>query len=402
MSRTTQPRIARGGRLSIGKSAARRTGLGVLFVSAMAFLALASSAGAATTVTATVNGAQTGTPTASQPVIATLNTTIDNNGANPPVPIGASGSLTQTFPSEFASNLASFGSCPESKFNDAATPPGGPADPSVSCPANSLVGTGSFKSYVPPFAPGPPGSLVASEKVVIVKDADTGGLAFWTTFQAGGTTSGFAKGTIGTNAAGQTTITWDPSIFQPDYGSQVDLLEFNTTYNDNQSALQTPEPFSNTGCASGSWTFSVTNPFIDGPATQTINASAPCTTLTAPSTAPVAAVVPGTATLKSSKVNVSSLGLGQFKLNCSTAGACVGSFEIRPAGKKSSAKKGPKKPPLAKGSYSIPAGKSGLVPFKLTGKGRSLLAKHDGKLSVHLRLTPTSGKSSVGSLTLQG
>lgn len=379
MSRATQPRTARGTRPSVGCTIGRKC-LVVFSVAAFALLALASSA-SATTVTANVSGAGTGSASSPQGVVATIKTTTDNDTATPPFPVGQTETLSQTFPSEFISNLASFEGCPESKYNGKETSAGGPEDPLVSCPAKSIVGTGSFKSEVSA------GFSVASEEAVIVKDSTTGGLAFWTTFTCcGGAHSGIVPGTVSTNGAGQTVISWDPrEVAEPEGPFTVSVAEFTTVYNDNQAALQTLEPFSNTGCASGTWTFTVTQAFIGGnPATQTANATAPCTVLTPPTA--------GTVTVKSKKVKVSKSGKGKIKLQCSTVGPCAGSFEIRSTGKKKST--------IARGSYSLSPGTTAGVSFKLNSKGKSLLAKHKGKLKTKLKLKQPDGSSTVSSLVL--
>jgi hypothetical protein len=354
----------------------------------VAGLALASSASAATTLSTTAFAAGLGTPGAPQPVSTTLNTTIDNDGAATPMPVAQTATIAQTFPAEFANQLAGFGSCPQPSFDDEKTAPGGPEDPSVSCPANSIVGNGSTKTIT---KAGPSTLIGTSEKVVIVKNATTGGLSLWVSYKAlGSQFSRIAPGTVSTNATGQTVITWDPTAIEPTSGPiVVKLLEFNTAYNANQTALVALEPFANTGCAAGSWAFSVVSTFIGGaPAAETANSTASCST-----TPPV----PGTVTIGSKTVKVSSSGKGKFKVKCGVQGPCAGKFEITPKGKKS----GNKKVVLARGSYSIAAGVTGQVSFTLTGKGKSVLAKHDGNQAARLKLLPTGGTPVSGSLQLK-
>jgi hypothetical protein len=362
--------------------------LGAFSALIVAGLALASSASAATTLSTTAFAAGLGTPAAPQPVAASLTTTIDNDGATPiSTPVAQTASLVQTLPAEFANNLAGFGSCPETSFDDEKTAPGGAEDPSVSCPANSLVGNGALKLVA---KLGPKTVLGASERVVIVKDATTGGLAFWASYTV--ETIRFSKiihGTLGTNATGQTVITWDPTSVEPTVPLTVKLLEFSTAYNANQTGLAALEPFANTGCAAGTWAFSVLGSFVGGaPAAETANSTAACNT-----TPPV----PGTVTIGSKTVKVSSSGKGKFKVKCGVQGPCKGNFEITPKGKKS----GNKKVVLARGGYSIAAGATAQISFTLTGKGKSVLAKHDGKQAARLKLLPTGGTPVSGSLQLK-
>jgi hypothetical protein len=415
-----------------------------------------------------------------------MNMTVDNNGASPgPIPVGQTASIAQTLPREFASQLSHFGSCPESSYSGAATAPGGADDPSVSCPANSLVGTGSLKLIA---QAGPQVISATSEKVVIVNDSTNGGLAFWVSYKViGMQISKIIPGTLSTNGSGQTVITWDPSSVQPTAPIAVKLLEFNTGYNANQSSLQTLEPFANTGCAAGSWAFSVANSFVGGsPATETASASVACGAAAASAAPPVStaaptikgsarvgtkltesdgtwtgnpaptltrqwnrcngagnkcskiagatgssytvrsqdvgqtirvvvtavnasgsvsatsaqtAVVPGgSAAIKSKTVTVSAKGKGQVKLACGGRGPCAGSYEMLAAG---NGKGKGKKVVLARGRFSVAAGKSGKLSFQLTGRGKALLRNRDGNLGASLKLKPAQGKATSTRLALK-
>jgi len=359
--------------------------LGVIAASLVAALALASSASAATTLSATVGGAQLGTTTTPQPVIAALNTVIDNDGASPVSnPVAQTASIAQTFPGEFANQLASFGSCPETSYDDPKTAPGGPEDPSVSCPANSLVGNGSMKLVANVGALSP----ALSERVVIVKDATTGGLAFWTAWKAGGQQfSRIVRGTVSTDGAGQTVISWDTTPLQS--LAVIRLAEFNPAFNANQAGLVTPEPFSNTGCASGSWAFSEVVTYVGGaPAPQTVTASASCTNLTLPV---------GAAKIAAGSAKVSKKGKGKVKVQCSTAGACQGTFKMRATKPKSDTKF-----VVATGKYSLTAGGSKEVAFTLTAQGRKLLeSKTTGILKTGFKLTSAEGTPTSRKVTLK-
>jgi len=357
----------------------------------VACFAPTASAGAAMSLSATANAVGAGTPGLAQPTMVTLTTTVDNNGASPPVPAGRTEKLTQTLPAELANELAKFGACPESKFDDNRTAPGGAEDPSVACPADSLVGNGSLQNYSevssPPIAP--------SDKVVIVKNATTGGLSFWLSFEpvSGLRSSPIIPGTVATNAFGQTVITWDTTPVQP--LSAIKLLKFRTSYNANQATLQALEPFANSGCASGSWAFSAVGSFVGGkPANRTAATSLDCTALTPP-----IPVVPGVVSIRSSNVRVNAQGKGKFALACSSAGPCKGKFEIRPA-KRRNPTPARRKVVIAKGSYSLAAGESAKVGFALSGDGAALLERRGGSSGAKLKLRPSAGGLVTGPLTL--
>lgn len=449
--------------------------------------ALASSASAATTLSASANPTQGGTLASPQPTMTTLETIVDNNGATPtPIPVAQTATVVQTLPAEFASQLGRFGSCPESKFAGGSTAPGGPEDPTVACPANSLVGGGSLKLVA---TLGPNTIEATSDKVVIVNNSTTGGLSLWASYTVVGVRiSKILPGTVSTNSAGQTVISWDPTPAEPTAPATVKLLELTTAYNANQSGLQKLEPFANTGCSAGSWAFSVVNSFVGGtPAGETAKANVACTagaatsappantaapkisgtvrvgqSLTAnvgtwtgspaptftqqwelcgpgskctaiagatgasytvrsqdvghtirvtvkgtnPSgsasavSAPTATVSGGTVSNKSKTLSVSAKGTGRLTLKCGGAGPCAGTYEIDAAGKSPTKKKGGKKIVLARGRYSVKAGKTATIAFRLTGSGKSLLKQRNGKLDGLLKLQPTGAKVVSSRLTI--
>jgi len=365
-------------------------GLAALSALVIAGLALASSANAADTALAvTVNGTGQGTSGAPVPTIATLNTTIANDGASPtPIPVAQTATITQTFPAEFKNELASFGSCPQANFDAAGTPPGGAEDPTVSCPANSLVGNGSTRTVAQNMS----GTFIGeSERVVIVKNATTGGLSLWVAYKVGVTQfSKILPGTIGTNSSGQTTITWDPTPVEATVPLVVKIAEFNTAYNANQSTLVSPEPFSNTGCSSGTWAFSSAVTFVGGsPGGQTATANVDCKNLKPP--------VEGIASIAVGKATVSVQGKGEFTVACTIAGACKGTYAMRATWPKTD-----NKFVIAKGDYSAAAGQTAKVTFKLTAKGKKLLeSKKNGTLKTGLKLTSTEGKPTSRKFTLK-
>lgn len=58
---------------------------------------------------------------------------------------------------------------------------------------------------------------------------------------------------------------------------------------------------------------------------------------------------------------------------------------------------------IGSASYSIAGGRSAIVKVKLTGKGKSLLARaHNHRLKVNVTITPNGGHASRHSLTLIG
>ena len=221
-------------------------------------------AAAATGLTVSVSPTQPGTSASPTPVTATLNTTVDNDGASPvPVPVARSATIVQTLPAELTSRLASFGTCATSNYSGEETPPGGADDPTVSCPANAIVGGGSLKIAAVGFGDPIPAS---SDKVVLVKSG-AGTLAFWVSFEAlGSRISRILPGTVSSGATGQTVIAWDPTPVQSSPALRV--WQFNTIFSN---------AFASSGCAAGSWAFSVVNSFVGGsPASQTANATVDC------------------------------------------------------------------------------------------------------------------------------
>ena len=457
--------------------------LGALSALLLVMVAFASGASAATTLSVTVNPTQGGTVASPVPTMTTLETIVDNNGASPtPLPVAQTATVVQTLPAEFANQLSRFGTCPESKFSGESTAPGGPEDPTVSCPANAIVGGGSLK-LVATIASN--AIQASSDKVVLVNNG--GGLSFWVSYTV--LTKRISKvlpGTVTTNGSGQTVISWDPTAVEATSPALVKLLEFTTAYNANQSTVQTLEPFAAVGCSTGSWAFSVADNFVGGsPASQTANANVACgvaasppantsapkvsggaqvgQTLTASNgswtgsptptftqqwercnsagascstivgatgagytvgaedightlrvsvkatnssgsasaaSAATKLVPGGTATIKSKTVSLTAKGRGRFTLKCGGSGPCVGAFEIDAAGKAGSKKKGGKKIVLARGRFSVKAGKTVKVSFQLTGSGKSLLRKRDGKASARLSLSPAGGKPVSGRVML--
>ena len=255
-----------------------RKSTGVFAVLVVAGLATASSATAATSLSVSATPSTAGTSGSPQPLTVALNTTVDNDGAG--APVARTASFVQTFPAEFASQLGSFGTCAESSFDAPDTPPGGTEDPTVSCPANSIVGSGALTIVAVGLGPAP--IPASSDKVVLVKNA-SGGLSFWVTYMAlGSRISKILPGSISTNGLGQTVLTYDPTGVEPSPALRV--LTFNTTY---------ANAFASTGCAAGTWAFSLADAFVGGtPATQTADASAPCSTSSGGDVAPANTALP--------------------------------------------------------------------------------------------------------------
>jgi hypothetical protein len=90
-----------------------------------------------------------------------------------------------------------------------------------------------------------------------------------------------------------------------------------------------------------------------------------------------------------------SRGAVRLTIGCTRA-ACAGNLEL-------DAHRTTKKPKglvVAKGGYTLAAGKRGTIKLGLTSAGAKLVAKHHGKLSVVLALTPSGGKPTMRTLKL--
>ena len=98
----------------------------------------------------------------------------------------------------------------------------------------------------------------------------------------------------------------------------------------------------------------------------------------------------GTASVRTTTATIDRKGRGRFRLTCSAAGPCAGTYAM-----------GTTRAVLARGRYTVPAGRTANVTFKLTAKGKKLLRKHHGRLRTRLRLTPSGQAATARALTLK-
>jgi hypothetical protein len=115
---------------------------------------------------------------------------------------------------------------------------------------------------------------------------------------------------------------------------------------------------------------------------------------------PIPSLPVGLPSVLTKTANVSAKGAGSFKLKCTGTGFCDGTFQIYATGTQASATR---KVVLARGFYSVPAGKTVGVRFTLSKKAKALLKKkkHHGRLRTTLALKPTSGPAIPHPLTLK-
>jgi hypothetical protein len=86
----------------------------------------------------------------------------------------------------------------------------------------------------------------------------------------------------------------------------------------------------------------------------------------------------------------------RLTVTCTGATACAGKLELTVPG----ATRKAKQIVVAAARYSVAAGKHRAVKLALTKKGAALVAKHHGKLSVKLELTPKGGRPATHTLKL--
>jgi hypothetical protein len=91
----------------------------------------------------------------------------------------------------------------------------------------------------------------------------------------------------------------------------------------------------------------------------------------------------------------------QLNVACAGQSTCAGKLELDAiAGKASKHAKKPKLIVVAKGRYSVPAGKTRTIELALTKAGEKLLSRHHGKLTTTLKVTPTAGRRATHKLKL--
>ncbi|HWH12668.1 MAG TPA: alkaline phosphatase family protein [Solirubrobacteraceae bacterium] len=91
-----------------------------------------------------------------------------------------------------------------------------------------------------------------------------------------------------------------------------------------------------------------------------------------------------------------SAGVVRLTITCTGKTTCAGKLSLdEPAATKRS-----KAVVVASGTYKVAAGKRGTVKLPLTKKGAALVAKHHGKLSLKLGITPRGGKPATHTLKL--
>jgi phosphatidylinositol-3-phosphatase len=89
-------------------------------------------------------------------------------------------------------------------------------------------------------------------------------------------------------------------------------------------------------------------------------------------------------------------GAVRLTIACTGRTRCAGKLELTAPGSTKKAKS----TVVARGTYAVAAGKRGTIKLRLTTKGAALVAKHRGKLSLKLAITPTGRKPATHTLKL--
>jgi hypothetical protein len=116
----------------------------------------------------------------------------------------------------------------------------------------------------------------------------------------------------------------------------------------------------------------------------------------------------GHSTVSVASFGTVSGGAVQLTASCSGGAACAGKVEIDATGtstaqkhhKPNKHKKRPKLVVVAKGSYSVPGGRTVTIRAALTKQGKALLKQHHGQLATTLKITPKGGKTTSQRLKL--
>jgi len=116
----------------------------------------------------------------------------------------------------------------------------------------------------------------------------------------------------------------------------------------------------------------------------------------------IGGVVAGTASVSGPSGRVSR-NAAEVTITCANAGQCSGSVEIDAFGAQAARKKSRRasRAVVARGRYTIAAGKRGSVKIPLTSRGKILLRTHHGALRTKLTLRPISGRQVSQPLTLK-
>ncbi|HWH09792.1 MAG TPA: hypothetical protein VG165_01585 [Solirubrobacteraceae bacterium] len=177
-------------------------------------------------------------------------------------PGGAATSITQAISSQFANQLASFGTCATSAFENV----GGPT--SAACTdRSSILGTGTIVTHPQT------GTDVASDQGFIVKTAANTVVFWWHTPALGATPASFgaAPGTVS-----QTTGTYGPIVTYDLSGLPAGTRLKSLTLDYQASAVNGKAPFAASTCVGGSWAFETGILYAGGVTPELPTATVPC------------------------------------------------------------------------------------------------------------------------------
>ncbi|HEY5197508.1 MAG TPA: hypothetical protein VIJ51_10835 [Solirubrobacteraceae bacterium] len=177
-------------------------------------------------------------------------------------PAGAATSITEAISSQFANQLASFGTCAAASFENV----GGPT--AAACPdRSSILGSGSILTHPQT------GTDLASDQGFIVKTAANQVVFWWHTPAVGATPAGFG---VATGTVSQTTGTYGPIVSYDLSGLPAGVRLKSLTLDYQDSAVNGKAPFAASTCTGGSWAFETGILYAGGVTPELPTATVPC------------------------------------------------------------------------------------------------------------------------------
>jgi hypothetical protein len=177
-------------------------------------------------------------------------------------PVGAVSSITQAISSQFANQLASFGTCAPASFLNLTGPT------AASCTdRSSILGSGSLVVH------GQNGVDVSTDQGVIVKTAANQVVFWWHTPAAGAVAASYGEAT---GTVSQTTGAYGPVIAYDFTGLPAGARVKALTLDYQENAVNTKAPFAASTCTGGSWAFETGILYQGGVAPELPTATVPC------------------------------------------------------------------------------------------------------------------------------
>jgi hypothetical protein len=177
-------------------------------------------------------------------------------------PVGAVSSVTQAVSSQFANQLASFGTCAAAGFDNLTGP-----TPATCADRSSILGSGSLVMR------GQTGVDVTSDQAFVVKTAASQVVLWWHTAATATAAATFGEAT---GAVSQTTGAYGPVIAYDFSGLPAGTRLKALTLAYQQNAVNGKAPFAASTCTGGSWAFEEGILYQGGAAPELPTATVPC------------------------------------------------------------------------------------------------------------------------------